>query len=59
MTNDPWILSIIIVLVAVITPTEITAPLPALAFPVPNVPIPRVSPTAKFLPPFVNVTTPI
>ena len=48
-----------ILFVAVTTPTERTAPLPELAFPVPKVPIPRVSPTAKFLPPSVNVTTPI
>ena len=46
-------LSITILFLSVIKPTEITAPLP---FPIPSVPIPKVSPTAKFLPPSVRVT---
>ena len=46
MLNEPWILSTLILLNEVTNPTDKTAPLPALAFPVPNVPIPRVSPTA-------------
>ena len=51
--NEPWMLSITKLFLSVIKPTEITAPLP---FPRPNVPIPKVSPTAKFLPPSVRVT---